>query len=109
MMVIHSMMAHHYIPGAGLDLKKGIGSNLNLNATINPDFGQVEIDPAVINLSDVETFYEEKRPFFIEGLSIFNFGYGGARSYWGFNLGGADFFYSRRIGRHPQGKCTVRS
>ena len=93
----------NYIPGAGVDLKTGIGSNLNLNATINPDFGQVEIDPAVINLSDVETFYDEKRPFFIEGSSIFNFGYGGARNYWGFNWGGPDFFYSRRIGRQPQG------
>ena len=92
-----------YFPGAGADLKTGIGSNLNLNATINPDFGQVEIDPAVINLSDVETFFAEKRPFFIEGSSIFNFGYGGARNYWGFNWGGADFFYSRRIGRQPQG------
>lgn len=92
-----------YIPGAGADLKMGVGSNLNLNATINPDFGQVEIDPAVINLSDVETFYDEKRPFFIEGATIFNFGYGGARNYWGFNWGGADFFYSRRIGRPPQG------
>jgi hypothetical protein len=93
----------NYIPGAGADLKMGIGSNLNLNATINPDFGQVEIDPAVINLSDVETFFEEKRPFFIEGSSIFNFGYGGARNYWGFNWGSPDFFYSRRIGRQPQG------
>ena len=63
-----------YIPGVGADLKTGIGSNLNLNATINPDFGQVEIDPAVINLSDVETFYQEKRPFFIEGSTIFDFG-----------------------------------
>ena len=92
-----------YIPGAGADFKMGIGSNLNLNATINPDFGQVEIDPAVINLSDVETFFEEKRPFFIEGSSIFDFGYGGARNYWGFNWGSPDFFYSRRIGRQPQG------
>jgi hypothetical protein len=92
-----------YIPGGGADFKMGIGSNLNLNATINPDFGQVEIDPAVINLSDVETFFEEKRPFFIEGSSIFNFGYGGARNYWGFNWGNPDFFYSRRIGRQPQG------
>ena len=92
-----------YVPGAGADLKMGVGSNLNLNATINPDFGQVEIDPAVINLSDVETFYDEKRPFFIEGATIFNFGYGGARNYWGFNWGGADFFYSRRIGRPLQG------
>lgn len=92
-----------YSSGVGADFKMGIGSNLNLNATVNPDFGQVEIDPAVINLSDVETFFEEKRPFFIEGSNIFNFGYGGVRNYWGFNWGGADFFYSRRIGRQPQG------
>lgn len=92
-----------YVPGVGADLKMGVGSNLNLNATINPDFGQVEIDPAVINLSDVETFYQEKRPFFIEGSTIFDFGMGGARNYWGFNWGGTDFFYSRRIGRQPQG------
>jgi hypothetical protein len=94
-----------YIPGAGADLRMGIGSNLNLNATVNPDFGQVEIDPAVINLSDVETFFDEKRPFFIEGSSTFNFGYGGARSYWGFNWGSPDFFYSRRVGRQPQGSA----
>jgi hypothetical protein len=81
----------------------GVGSNLTLNATVNPDFGQVEIDPAVINLSDVETFFPEKRPFFIEGSTIFNFGYGGARNYWGFNWGNPDFLYSRRIGRQPQG------
>jgi len=92
-----------YLPGIGADLKMGIGSNLTLNATINPDFGQVEIDPAVINLSDVETFYSEKRPFFVEGSSIFNFGQGGARSYWGFNWSNPDFFYSRRIGKVPEG------
>jgi len=92
-----------YSPGIGADLKYGIGSNLTLNATINPDFGQVEIDPAVINLSDVETFFSEKRPFFIEGSTIFNFGFGGARNYWGFNWGNPNFFYSRRIGRVPQG------
>lgn len=92
-----------YSAGFGADLKYGIGSNLTLNATINPDFGQVEIDPAVINLSDVETFFDEKRPFFVEGSNIFNFGYGGSRSNWGFNWGSPDFFYSRRIGRTPQG------
>ncbi|RKY92130.1 MAG: hypothetical protein DRQ01_06715, partial [Ignavibacteriae bacterium] len=95
----------NYIPGAGLDLKMGIGSGLILNGTINPDFGQVEIDPAVINLSDVETFFPEKRPFFIEGSSIFDFGRGGAQNYWGFNWGNPDFFYSRRIGRDPQGSA----
>ena len=92
-----------YLPGAGLDLKMGIGSGLTLNGTINPDFGQVEIDPAVINLSDVETFFPEKRPFFIEGSSIFNFGRGGASNYWNFNWGTPNFFYSRRIGREPTG------
>ncbi len=90
-------------PGFGLDVKYGLGPNLTLDATINPDFGQVEVDPAVVNLSDFETFYQEKRPFFIEGSSIFNFSYGGSRSNWGFNWGNPDFFYSRRIGRAPQG------
>jgi hypothetical protein len=93
----------NYEPGAGADFRMGVGSNLTLNASINPDFGQVEIDPAVINLSDVETFFPERRPFFIEGSTIFNFGYGGARNYWGFNWSNPDIFYSRRIGRQPQG------
>jgi hypothetical protein len=92
-----------YTPGVGADLKMGIGSSLTLNGTINPDFGQVEIDPAVINLSDVETYYSEKRPFFVQGSSIFDFGNGGARNYWGFNWPGPNLFYSRRIGRNPQG------
>ena len=92
-----------FLSSAGLDLKYGLGSNLTLNATINPDFGQVEIDPAVINLSDVETFFSEKRPFFVEGSSVFNFGRGGARNYWNFNFSNPNFFYSRRIGRDPQG------
>jgi hypothetical protein len=94
-------------PGAGLDAKVGIGSNLTLDATINPDFGQVEVDPAVVNLSDVETFYPELRPFFVEGSSIFNFGFGGANSFWGFNWGETDFLYSRRIGRAPQGSLPA--
>lgn len=92
-----------YNPGVGADLKIGLGSNLMLNATVNPDFGQVEVDPAVVNLSDVETYFNEKRPFFIEGLNTFNFGNGGANSFWGFNWAGSDLFYSRRIGRTPQG------
>jgi hypothetical protein len=91
----------------GTDAKFGIGSNLTVDATINPDFGQVEVDPAVVNLSDFETFYPEKRPFFIEGLTIFDFGYGGANNNWGFNWGNPDFFYSRRVGRVPQGSVPV--
>jgi hypothetical protein len=92
-------------PDAGVDATLGIGSNLTLNATVNPDFGQVEVDPAVVNLSDVETFFQEKRPFFIEGSSIFEFGHGGSNNYWGFNWGTPQFFYTRRIGRTPQGSA----
>ncbi|HEV8509799.1 MAG TPA: DUF5916 domain-containing protein, partial [Gemmatimonadales bacterium] len=86
-------------PGFGADARIGLGSNLTLNATVNPDFGQVEVDPAVVNLSDRETFFNEKRPFFVEGSSIFEFGYGGQSNFWGFNWSGPSFFYSRRIGR----------
>ncbi len=92
-----------YAPDFGADFKVGLTPNLTLNGTVNPDFGQVEVDPAVVNLSDVETFFPEKRPFFIEGASIFNFGMGGSNSNWGFNFGNPDFFYTRRIGRAPQG------
>jgi hypothetical protein len=94
-----------YLPGSGADLKVGIGSNLTLDATVNPDFGQVEVDPAVVNLGDVETYFNEKRPFFIEGATIFNFGQGGSRSNWGFNWSNPTFFYTRRIGRAPQGSA----
>jgi len=95
-----------YTPAVGADLRTGVGGSLTLNATVNPDFGQVEVDPAVVNLSDVETFFQEKRPFFIEGSSIFSFGFGGASDYWGFNWPGPDMFYTRRIGRAPQGSTS---
>ncbi len=88
---------------AGADVKVGLGSNLTMNATINPDFGQVEVDPAVVNLTQFETFFEEKRPFFIEGADFLSAGFGGANNNWGFNFGTPDFFYSRRVGRSPQG------
>ena len=91
-----------YTQGLGADIKVGLGSNLTLDATINPDFGQVEVDPAVVNLSDVETFFDEKRPFFIEGSTTFRFGRGGANNYWNFNWWEPTLFYSRRIGRAPQ-------
>jgi Domain of unknown function (DUF5916)/Carbohydrate family 9 binding domain-like len=87
----------------GGDLRMALGDKLTLNATINPDFGQVEVDPAVVNLSDVETFFPEKRPFFVEGSSIFDAGQQGASDYWGFNWQQPTFFYSRRIGRAPAG------
>jgi len=88
----------------GGDLRAGLGGSLQLAATVNPDFGQVEVDPAVVNLSDVETFFEERRPFFVEGSSIFNFGFGGANNFMGFNWVNNETFYSRRIGRSPQGR-----
>ena len=87
----------------GVDIKLGLGSNLTLDATVNPDFGQVEVDPAVVNLTDVESFFQEKRPFFIEGSSIFGFGWGGASNNMNFNFWQPDLFYSRRVGRAPQG------
>jgi|CXWL01.1.fsa_nt_gi hypothetical protein len=87
----------------GADLKLGLSSNLTLDATMNPDFGQVEVDPAVVNLSDVESFFDEKRPFFIEGSDTFEFGWGGASNNMSFNYSNPNLFYSRRIGRTPQG------
>jgi len=76
---------------AGLDAKLGLSSAFTLDATVNPDFGQVEADPSVVNLTAYETFYEEKRPFFLEGRKIFEF-----------PLDGSDqLFYSRRIGQAP--------
>ncbi len=74
----------------GLDAKIGVGSNFTVDMTVNPDFGQVESDPSVMNLTAFETFYEEKRPFFVEGRSIFNF-----------DMDDASVFYSRRIGHAP--------
>jgi hypothetical protein len=80
----------------GADLRLGIGSNLTLSATINPDFSQVEADPSVVNLSALESFFAEKRPFFTEGSNIFGFGIGTDDG------SGESLFYSRRIGRTPQ-------
>lgn len=96
-----------YVPGMGADVRIGLTSNVTLNATVNPDFGQVEVDPAVVNLSDFETFYEEKRPFFVDGASIFRFGDGGSSSNWGFNWQHPNFFYTRRVGRVPQGRVPL--
>lgn len=86
------------VMGAGLDAKYAITSNLTLDATINPDFGQVEVDPAVVNLSAFETFFPERRPFFIEGANIFRFGSMRSQN----TSGGYTFLHSRRIGRTPQ-------
>lgn len=77
---------------AGLDAKIGLTTDITLDATINPDFGQVEADPSVMNLSAFETFYSEKRPFFLEGRNLMTFDAGGD---------GGSLFYSRRVGHAP--------
>ncbi len=82
-----------YNARAGLDVRYGLGSSYHLDMTFNPDFGQVEVDPAVVNLSAFETFFREQRPFFVEDAQVFEFG-----------LSGRDeLYYSRRIGRQPRG------
>lgn len=100
---------NQYKTTLGADFKIGIGSNLNLDATINPDFGQVEVDPAVLNLSAFESYFQERRPFFIEGFDLFWFGVGGVNNNWGFNFGWPELFYSRRIGRSPRGSTSDAS
>jgi len=82
----------------GLDLKYSLTTGLTLTGTVNPDFGQVEADPAVVNLSAFETFFSERRPFFIEGSGNFNFPFDNGQ-----------LFYSRRIGRAPQGTADLPS
>jgi hypothetical protein len=85
--------------GLGADVKYRVTSDLTLDATLNPDFGQVEQDPAVVNLTAFETQFEEKRPFFVEGAEILRFG----TSIFGAPEGGPpQLLYSRRIGRAPQ-------
>jgi hypothetical protein len=86
--------------GVGADIKYLLTSNLTLDATLNPDFGQVEVDPASLNLSAFETYYDEKRPFFVAGRSAFSFG--GMRCMFCNNTSSLSSFYSRRIGRPPQ-------
>jgi len=83
----------------GLDAKIGITNNMTMDLTINPDFGQVEADPSQVNLTAYETYFSERRPFFIEGNNITNFNIGLGDG----NQGNDNLFYSRRIGRQPQG------
>ena len=78
----------------GMDLSYGLGAAFTLDATINPDFGQVEADPAVINLTAFETFFQERRPFFVEDARVFDFTLSGEAN---------KLFYSRRVGRSPNG------
>jgi hypothetical protein len=78
----------------GADIKYGLTSNITIDATVNPDFGQVEADPSVLNLGPFETFYQERRPFFVEGTGIFQFGVNCSIV----SCSGEGLFYSRRVG-----------
>ncbi len=89
-----------FTPRLGADLSYGLGPQFTLDATVNPDFGQVEVDPAVINLTAFETFFPEKRPFFVQDGRIFDFDLSGRRS---------SLFFSRRIGRSPQGDAPAEA
>ena len=81
----------------GLDAKIGVTNDLTLDLTVNPDFGQVDADPGAIALDGFEIFFQERRPFFVENKNIFDF-----------RIGGRDnLFFSRRIGRSPQGYTTT--
>ena len=83
--------------GVGLDGRLAVTSDLMLTFTVNPDFGQVEADPSRVNLSAFELFFEERRPFFVEGKNILDF-----------SIHGDSLFYSRRIGRPPARKPKCR-
>lgn len=82
----------------GADLKWDLTPDFALTATLNPDFGQVESDPSEVNLTALETFFREQRPFFLEGAELFSF----PMSAGGWVFGPQELFYSRRIGRAPQ-------
>jgi hypothetical protein len=88
----------------GIDAKIGVTNNMTMDLTINPDFGQVEADPSEVNLSAYETFFSEKRPFFIEGQNITSFALGIGDG----GIGNDNLFYSRRIGRRPQGSPDLK-
>ncbi|MEO7998495.1 MAG: DUF5916 domain-containing protein, partial [Gemmatimonadaceae bacterium] len=90
---------NRYSARVGGDLKVGLGPNLTLDATVNPDFGQVEADPAVVNLTAFEQVFEERRPFFIEGNELLT---GRGQSF----IGRPTWFYSRRIGAAPRGSVN---
>lgn len=82
---------------AGLDAKIGLTNNFTLDLTVNPDFGQVEADPSIVNLSAYETYFPEKRPFFIEGRNLFSYSLADGDG----DQAAENLFYSRRIGRSP--------
>ena len=89
-----------YFLNGGLDAKIGITNDLTLDLTVNPDFGQVEADPGAIALDGFQIFFEERRPFFVENKNIFDYQFAGRND---------NVFYSRRIGRSPQGSANLNS
>ena len=93
--------SREYDARVGADFKYLLASNLTLTGTVNPDFGQVEVDPAVVNLTAFETYFQERRPFFVEGGGLFGFGW--MNCFFCSNVSNPNLFYSRRIGRQPQG------
>lgn len=96
---------NRYKFNAGLDAKVGIRSNYTLDLSINPDYGQVEADPSVLNLTAFETFFDEKRPFFLEGNDIFDFELDGDIPYYSRRIGSApvfpDYYHDREISDIP--------
>ena len=96
--IVNNAFGQRSSMSAGGDLKYRIAPNLTLDATINPDFGQVESDPAVLNLSAYESFFDERRPFFVAGRGLFQLSVNCNQV----NCNGENLFYSRRIGRTPE-------
>lgn len=94
-----------FIKNIGLDGKIGVTSDLTLDFTINPDFGQVEADPSALTLDGFQIFFDERRPFFIENANLFSFQVTGAQTGGPFN--NDNLFYSRRIGQSPRGDVSV--
>jgi hypothetical protein len=84
----------------GLDAKIGMTNDLTLDITINPDFGQVDADPGAIALDGFEIFFQERRPFFVENKNIFDYNISGNED---------NLFFSRRIGRSPQGFSSANA
>lgn len=94
--------ARDFSSAVGADVKYGITTDLTLDVTVNPDFGQVEADPAQVNLTAFETFFPERRPFFVEGSNFFAFRFSEGDG----DMASEGLFYSRRIGRAPRGRVS---
>jgi hypothetical protein len=96
--IAHNAFTNQSNATLGGDVKYRVASNLTLDATVNPDFGQVEADPAVLNLSAYESFFDERRPFFVAGRGLFRFDVNCSNV----NCSSEGLYYSRRIGRTPE-------